>query len=197
MAKNLKTKLSELFDAQIDTLIVRRYYYKSFIERVVSRKSEVIVKAMEAETPNGHIPFIVVIPLLYDLDRLMHMVENGARYGYCRGFHPSDLINVTDSDDFIFDVKYGNDISCKSLKEAEALIKKQKRSCLTVNEGVSLCIHTNVLLKEHCACFYGSRCCSFDDAVPSIYLDDGTPRLGCHDVNSFHFGCCPSCRNRT
>jgi len=63
----------------------------------------------------------------------------------------------------------------KSPEKAEKLIKKQNRSCLTVDEGIALCVHTNVLSEHYVDCT-GSRYWHAD-RVPSVYLSVGRPRL--------------------
>ena len=76
---------------------------------------------------------------------------------------------------FIYDVEDGKDMLGKSPEKAEKLITEQKRSCLTADEGIAVCVHTNVLSEHYVDCT-GSRY-SHADRVPLVCLLDGRPRL--------------------
>lgn len=189
--------LSELFDTQMETLKARGCP-KSVIDVLTSKKSEVIAKATEIETADGHIPFVPVVPRTeVDLGDLMKMVRNRDREGY-NYLDQSDVSNVVDVPKgpyFMFDVEDGKDMLGKSPEKAEALIKKQKRSCLTADEGIALCVHTNVLPEHYVDCT-GSRY-RRADLVPSVYLDDDRPELiwYCAGYSDGEWGSA-SCRSR-
>jgi len=169
--------LSKLFDTQMETLKARGCP-KSVIDVLISKKSEVIAKATEIETADGHIPFVPVIPRTeVDLGDLMKMVRNRDHEGY-NYLDQSDVSNVVDVPKgpyFMFDVEDGKDMLGKSPEKAEALIKKQKRTCLTADEGIALCVHTNVLSEHYVDCT-GSRYVGAG-WVPYVYLSGGKPRL--------------------
>ena len=171
--------LNELFDNQMETLKARGCL-QSVIDVLVSKKNEVIAKATEIETQDGHIPFITVVPRTeVDVENLIKMVRNRDREGY-NYLNQSDLSNVVDVPNgpyFIFDVEDGKVMLGKSPEKAETLVKKQKRSCLTVEEGISLCIQTKVLSEHYVDCT-GSRY-KHSDVVPGVCLaGSGKPRLG-------------------
>lgn len=189
--------LSELFDTQMETLKARGCP-KSVIDVLASKKSEVIAKATEIETADGHIPFVPVVPRTeVDLGDLMKMVRNRDREGY-NYLDQSDVSNVVDVPKgpyFMFDVEDGKDMLGKSPEKAEAIIKKQKRTCLTADEGIALCVHTNVLSEHYVDCT-GSRC-RHAGFVPDVCLSDGEPLLCWDDAgNSNDRWGSASCRSR-
>ncbi len=169
--------LSELFDTQMETLKARGCP-KSVIDVLTSKKSEVIAKATEIETADGHIPFVPVVPrTAVDLGDLMRMVRNRDREGFSY-LYQSDVSNVVDVPKepyFIYDVEDGKDMLGKSPEKAEALIKKQDRTCLTADEGIALCVHTNVLSEHYVDCT-GSRC-RHAVRVPRVCLGGDGPKL--------------------
>ena len=189
--------LNELFDTQMETLKARGCL-QSVIDVLVSKKNEVIAKATEIETQDGHIPFIAVVPRTeVDVENLMKMVRNRDREGY-NYLNQSDLSNVVDVPNgpyFIFDVEDGKVMLDKSPEKAETLVKKQKRSCLTVDEGISLCIQTKVLSEHYVDCT-GSRY-RHSDKVPFVDLDDDGPKLDWVDAgHSYDKWGSASCRSR-
>ncbi len=189
--------LVELFDTQIGTLAVYGCP-QSIIDVLVSKKSEVITKAMEMDIPDGHIPFIPVIPRTeVNLDNLMKMIHNDNNIGsnFLDQSQISNVVDVPEGPYFIYDIEDGKDMLGRSPKKAEKLIKEQNRSCLTVDESIALCIHTSVLSK-HCIDCTGSPF-RHSDHVPRLFLDDVRPELSWSDAgySSSSWGS-PSCGSR-
>jgi hypothetical protein len=194
--------LSELFDTQMETLRARGCP-KSVIDVLTAKKSEVIAKAkaMESETADGHIPFVPVVPRTeVNLDDLMEMVRNRGRKGY-NYLDQSDVnnivVDVPKGPYFMFDVEDGKDMLDKSPEQAEALIKKQGRLCLTADEGIAVCVHSNVL-SEHGVNCTGSRY-EHGGKVPLVCLPDrdGGPGLDWNRVaRSLALWGSASCRSR-
>ncbi|MFH1978923.1 MAG: DUF5701 family protein [Patescibacteria group bacterium] len=189
--------LSELFDMQMETLKARGCP-KSIIDVLTAKKSEVIANATEIETADGHIPFVPVVPRTeVDLGDLMKMVRNRDREGH-NYLDQSDVSNVVDVPKgpyFMFDVEDGKDMLGRSPEKAEVLIKKQKRTCLAADEGIALCVHTNVLSEHYVNCT-GSRYARAHD-VPVVYLHDDGPELDwCSVGYSDDEGGSASCRSR-
>lgn len=189
--------LSELFNTQMETLKARGCP-KSVIDALTAKKSEVIAKATEIETADGHIPFVPVVPRTeVDLGDLMKMVRNRDREGY-NYLDQSDVSNVVDVPSgpyFMFDVEDGKDMLGKSPEKAEKLIKEQNRSCLTADEGIAVCVHKDVLSEHYMDCT-GSRY-GRSDEVPDVYLYDDLPKLfwDCADCSHGEWGSA-SCRSR-
>ena len=200
MKKDLTTidSLSKLFDAQMETLKARGYS-QIIIDVFISKRSEVLLKASKIEVTDGHILFIPVIPRTeVDFDNLMKTVRNHGREGY-NHLSQSAVSNVVDVPKglyFMFDVEDGKDMLGKSPEKAQALIKEQKRSCLTVEEVIALCVHKNVLSEHNVDCT-GSRC-KRNDRVPNVYLNDDEPKLGSSGIgNSNDKWGSASCRERS
>ncbi|MFH1612112.1 MAG: DUF5701 family protein [bacterium] len=172
-----KNGLAKLFDSQMETLKSRNCP-QAILEAFQNKKSEVLSKAAEMEVPEGHIPFIPVIPRSYmGIYGLMPMVRNGDKVGYTY-LDPNEITDEVETPKnpyFIYDVEDGKDVLGKSPEKVGKLIKEQKRFCLTADEGIAVCVHTNVLSEHYVDCT-GSRYRHSDD-VPDVYLVDDRPRL--------------------
>lgn len=189
--------LAKLFDTQMKTL-EQRGCPSEIIRALAGMKSGVISKAMKNQLPKNHIPFIPVIPhSMLNIDEQMKMVRyrdnKGRNYLDQSGLY--DVVNVPGKPYFIIDVEDGKEMLGKSPEKAEKLIKTQSRSCLTVNEGIALCVHTNVLSEHYVDCT-GSRY-ELADWVPDVYLSSDRPELRwlCADSSDDEWGSA-SCRSR-
>jgi len=172
-----KNGLTKLFDSQMETL-KSRGCPQAILEAFQNLRDAVLSKAAEMEIPKGHIPFVPVIPRIYmGVYGLMPMVRNGEKVGYTY-LDPNEITDQVETPKnpyFIYDVENGKDMLGKSPEKAEKLITEQKRSCLTDDEGIAVCIHTNVLSEHYVDCT-GSRYKRVD-RVPIVYLGGGGPRL--------------------
>jgi len=186
ISEERKRELGELFDSQVE-ILKSRGCPKAILESFQDKRDEVLNKAAEMEIPEGNIPFIPVIPRSYmTIYGLMPMVRNDEKVGYTY-LDPNELSDVVETPDkpyFMFNVEDGRDMLGKSPEKAEKLIKKKERSCLTDNEGIALCIQSDVLLSHNVDCT-GSRY-EQGDGVPIVYLDGGKPRLSSLDLDSSH-----------
>lgn len=190
--------LSKLFDTQMETLKARGCP-KAILEEFGDQRDAVLSKVDKMEIPDGHILFVPVVPrTAVDLDDLMKMVHNRDCEGYnCldQSYISNVVEDVSNKPYLIYDVEDGKDMLGKSPEKAEKLIKKQGRTCLTVDEGIALCVHTNVLSEHYVDCT-GSR---YGRAgwVPSVYLSDGWPLLGWDGADGSDDGWgSASCRSR-
>ncbi|MBI2096414.1 MAG: hypothetical protein HYT43_02160 [Candidatus Taylorbacteria bacterium] len=193
-----KNDLEKLFDSQIATL-KDRGVREQIVEILQNQKGQVVKKASEMTIGDGNIPFLPVIPRSfrspYDL---MAMVRNGSKVGYTH-LNPTQISDVVDAPSkpyYIYDVEDGSSTLGKSPKNAEKILKQQKRSPLTVAGVMALTTHTDVLLR-HYVWATGSR---YESAVrvPSVYLDGGgRPELDWVGVDSSldHWGSA-SCGSR-
>lgn len=197
--KNAKREdLEKLFNSQMETL-KSRGCPQAILEAFQNKKSEVLAKAAEMEIPEGHIPFVPVIPRSYlGVYGLMPMVRNNEKTGYTR-LNPNEIIdneNVPKTLYFIYDVEDGKDTLGKAPKDAEKIIKKQNRLCHIPEEDIAVCIHTNVLL-NHNLWSAGSRYGSARE-VPRVYLRGDEPKLDWFYVaGSFVGWGSASCRSRS
>ena len=193
--KRVSAVKERLFDSQIETL-KSRGCPKIILELLQNQRDAVLSKAAEMDSEG--IPFVPVIPRTYlSIYGLMHMVRNKNKAGYT-DLNPTKIINEVETPKcpyFIYDVEDGKHMLGKSPKEAEVFIVKQKRSCLTVEETIALCIHTKILSEHYIDCT-GSR---YEDPsyVPHIFLANGKPKLTWSMVdNSDDVWGSASCRSR-
>jgi len=190
--------LAKLFDNQMETL-KSRGCPQAILEVFQNQRDAVLSKATEMEISKGHIPFVPVIPRTYmGVYGLMPMVRNEDKVGYTY-LDPNEITDKLETPKgpyFIYDVEDGEGMLGKSPKKAEQLIAEQKRSCLTIDEGIAVCVHTNVLSEHYVDCT-GSRYESAD-RVPSICLDGDEPRLRWNYLfnSSVRWGSA-SCRSRS
>jgi hypothetical protein len=175
-----KRSLGKLFDSHMETLEFRGCPKVIIDEIFQNKRDEVLSKAVAMEIPEGHIPFMPVIPRSYlGIYGLMPMVRNGDKVGFTH----LDPNGITDSKEtpkypyFIYDVEDGTDTLGKTPECAEQLIKAQNRLCHIPDEDIALCVHTDVLSRHH-LWSTGSRY-RHADYVPNVYLFDGKPRLHC------------------
>lgn len=192
-----KNGFAKLFDSQIETL-KSRGCPQAILEAFGNQRDAVLSKAAEMEIPEGHIPFVPVIPRSYmGIYGLMPMVRNGDKVGYTY-LDPNEMtdnMEVPKAPYFIYDVEDGKDMLGKSPEKAEKLIKEQNRSCLTADEGIAVCVHKDVLSEHYVDCT-GSRC-GRSDEVPVVYLRDGRPGLSWSDADDSVDGWgSASCRSR-
>lgn len=199
--KKWRNQLAALFDKQIKTL-ESRGCPKVILEMFQAKRATVLAKAAKIEIPEGHIPFVPVIPLSYrGLYDLISMVRNGEKVGYTY-LDPNEIINNVKAPKglyFIYDVEGGEVMINKSPEEAERLIAEQERSCLTVEESIALCVHTNVLSKHYVDCTASRGRAPTGLNVPNIHLYGGNPILNWKWKNADspnHKWGSPSCRIR-
>jgi len=171
-----KDKLTKLFESQLEKL-KSLGCPQAILEAFQKKKDEVVNKASEMAIGEGNIPFLPVIPRGYmGIYALMPMVKHEGKIGYTH-LDPNELTDVVETSKnpyYVFDVEDGKAILGKSPRDAEKIIKGQKRSCLIVDEVIAVGVHSEVL-SDHYVDASGSRYKS--DIVPGLCLLDGRPRL--------------------
>jgi len=195
-----KGSLCSLFDEQIETLRSRDCP-QSILNMLQSKREEVISKAEEIIFSSRDIPFLPVIPQTFiNINELMKMVHCGKKEGrnFIRNLNDlSCVVKTPKKPYYMFDINTGKDLLGVSPERAEAAIKRRYQECLTAEEGIALCVHTNTLLQHNVNCA-GSRFNLSIEGVPNIYLlDNTTPGFGYMatvEVND-KWGT-PSCRSR-
>jgi len=103
------------------------------------------------------------------------------RHKECIGRNRLDQSQVNDWKEvqqpyFIFGVEDGQEMLDKQPEKAEVFIKKQERFCLTGDEGIALCIHSDVLSWNHLG-IYCITSCYGNTGVLCIELCSGKPEL--------------------
>lgn len=169
----------------------------AIIEGFRRRKGDTLLKAAKMVFSDGNIPFLPVIPRSYiGIYALMPMVRNAQQRGYFQ-FEPYELVDIIKTPlypYYIFDVEDGEGMLGMSTKDSETEINFQKRSCLTIDEIVALCMHVEIL-SDHGVVSAGSR--YGIDHVPELHLSVKGPELGwgryCNPNDSMGTPSC-SCR---
>ncbi|MGA9237873.1 DUF5701 family protein [Robiginitalea sp.] len=171
-----KDKLVKLFESQLEKL-KSTGTPQAILEVFQNNTDEVVSKAAEIAVAEGNIPFLPVIPRSYmGIYALMPMVKYNGKVGYIY-LDPNELTDVVETPKtpyYAFDVENGKVMLGKSPKDAEKIIKNQKRSCLTADEVIAVGIHSQVL-SDHYVDATGSRFKS--DFVPGLCLGDDRPGL--------------------
>lgn len=208
--RDKQDRLNELFNNQIVTL-KKLDCPEKIIDILKRRENEVISLCLEIRTIKNRIPFLPVItPAYCKLEELMLMMRNGEEKGYVfpqiiAGNYP--VIDAVGSQPFLrpyFDPYYAIDVEDGTINKGVAVIKAHKkivsgrRSPLTAAESISLCVHTDVLLR-HFLWVAGSRWLG-EEKIPEINLTifGRTPQLADEYIKSCHeslYGT-PSCRFR-
>lgn len=196
-AKQAKREdLEKMFDTQIQTWR-NRGCPEAIVEMLVKQKDTVLEKASKMTFGNGNIPILSVVPRSHlTIYSLMPMVKNGEKLGYTY-LDPTEITDVVDVPKkpyWIYDVENGKAMLGNSPKEAEKLIKKDNRSCLTDTEVIAIGIHDR---PDHYMDATGSRY-KHSVHVPDLWLSDGRPLLGWNDANdSLSDWGSPSCGSRS
>lgn len=162
-------KLSRLFDQQINTLL-EKIGPSEIIDKLCHKREETLKRAQEK---NSSIPFLPVIPQeVMEIQQTLKMINiNGIKAEtdlYLRAI--MNKVETPEEPYFIFDIitaenKEKNKISPQ---ESEIIIERKGRSCLTTEECIALCVHTNTLWQHNIDCT-GSRY-EHDYLIPIIYF---------------------------
>lgn len=167
----------KLFDSQITTLKDRGVPLR-IVEILEVQKDAVLKKTAAMKIPEGHIPFLPVIPqTVRGFDDLMAMVRYDGKQGYVY-FNPaliSDAVKTQSEPYYMYDIEDGAATQGKSPNDAEKVLQRQRRLPLTVAETIALAVHTNVLVRRNLWAV-GSR--RGGDGVAGLWLGGGGPRLG-------------------
>jgi hypothetical protein len=212
--KDRKNELIELFDSQMETIRSILDFMKIPSEPILNRflkKKDDVISAMieiwktyhpeetiESLAGKGiYLGIPVIPPSCLGYNGLMAMVRNGDKIGYT-ALNPNkirDLVETPKEPYYILDVGDGRKYLGKSPENAEKLIKEQNRSCLTADEGIALCVHSDVL-GHHNIDLTGSRD-EDSDGVPGVCLSGDVPGLRWAGLDCSHdrWGSA-SCRSR-
>lgn len=176
--KQIIERLAVVFDSQMETL-KKRNCPEAIIEKFLEKRDKTLTAAAEMEgIQEYNIPFVPIIPRGYlGIYGLMALVNDDKKH-HPHLIEPKDLtdsVNAPDMPYFIFNVSEGKDTASKSPEDGEKMVKDQNRSCLTVDEGIALCIHSNVLSRYYVFCS-GSRY-TLSGKVPIVCLDRELPKV--------------------
>jgi hypothetical protein len=180
---------TQAFDAQVDALLRRGYPTlagmgeEEFVHHVEPLRAHV---AGLAATPDGRIPFVVVVTsALVPAAHAISLVQLGTRTGFtdmeaqdAARFGPTADVALPDRSAYLLtDVDPGEATRDVTPDDALGKITAAGRSPLTLDEGIALVTHhPEVLTERTCFSMLGSRC--GDRRVTAIWISKGRPRLG-------------------
>ncbi len=195
--KNRDKVLLALFNSQMETFISCGCPL-DIQEAFRDKRDKALGIAAKMDILKGHIPFVPVIPYSFmDIPKLMAMVKDDGKVGYTY-LDPEKIFDRLETPEnlyFIYDVEDGKDMLGKSPEQAQKLVKKQNRFCLTVAEVVALCVHTNLSSGYYMYCL-GSYHNSLE-LVPGINFTISGHMLGCYKIEAKDDGFgTPSCGRR-
>ncbi len=204
---NLQTQ----FDEQVETLVSRGYLaHAGLTESAFRRRLAPLrrhVEELKSDTcdyETGRLPFVIVIAReLVPVGVAMSLVQRQGKSGHVamEPVHPEDFGPIVKTPPGGAYLLVGIDRGEESLnvrpEDALQMIRKKRRSPLTIEEGIALVTHhPDFLRKNHCFSLLASR--RSDQRVPAIWIDGAKrPKLGwCWDRNPHTWLGSASCRRR-
>ncbi len=168
-------------------ILLNNHFPLAVIKQLQLKREKILAIAKELDVPEGHTPFILIIPKKY-WDK---------EYPKRTGVDVNNIENIVDTPSepyAIFDIEDGSKHRGYSPREAQKILEEEGRSPLTAEECIMFAQYVPVLKDHHLNCT-GSRC---RGDVPGVYLSGGEmPRL---NWRSLEFGGVgwgsPSCRSR-
>ncbi len=190
-----REELRNEFDRQVENLVqkgcpkaagVSAEQFLKHIEPLKKRINRLAVSEMDLE--KGRLPLVVVIKSEWvAADKAMSLVKRQAKNGYTKMFPrvPQDFKTIdrvtlpVGMAYLLVDIDRGKDNINMTPDEALDVIEKEKRSPLTIDEGVAIVTHyPEFLMKNNCFSLLASRC-QGDRRVPALWIDrENKPRLG-------------------
>jgi Family of unknown function (DUF5701) len=193
------TDLDKEFDRQLETLLAKDYpkllgitlkKFKGELELLKSKLSE--VSMMELDLEQGKLPFVIVVQSdLIKADELMARLNFQGKSGIVSMYprKPEDFKTIEQvvvpggTAYLLADVDRGKAFLNVIPETALKTILQDKRSPLTINEGIAvLTHHPEFLQKNNCFSLLASR--TTDQRVPALWISEKKPKLGwCWDRN--------------
>jgi hypothetical protein len=180
--------LEEEFDQQVETLLARKYPKLAGISPKVFRKRLEALKLRlkklrtlkSKDLEKGYLPFVIVIKSeVLKTEKAMSLAERDGKKGVTilrphksSDFHTTADVKVpADSIYLLVGIDRGKKSRNLEPKKALKLIKKAKRSPLTIDEGVAIVTHfPGFLMKNNCFSLLASRT-GKDQRVPAIWIN--------------------------
>lgn len=202
-----------VFQNQVDTLIMKGYAKASGLtERGFRRRLDGLghraarIALKRCDYAAGRLPFVIVITKeLVPTKAAMSLVVREGRSGHVamqpvepNDFAPIADVSVPDGGAYLLvDIDRGMETLNVRPEDALRLIRRKRRSPLTIDEGVAVVTqYPDFLQKNNCFSLLASR--RADQRVPAIWID-GTkrPKLGwCWDRNPHTWLGSASCKMR-
>ncbi len=147
------------------------------------------VEGLDVSGPDlgkGYLPFVIVVKKdVIPTEIAMERVDFNDNPGFVnltpnkvKDFKTISSVSIPDRSVYLLvDIDRGQETINVVPTEALVQIEKQKRSPLTIDEGVAIITHfPDFLQKNNCFSLLGSR--AADKRVPAIWISEGKPRLG-------------------
>lgn len=211
----MKNQISELeFDRQVKNLLSKKYSklaklsedkFLSYTKPLKKQLKKFKFKKVDFE--KGKLPFVLVVKSeLVDSTQAMGAVEWNNKSGLVKLYprEPKDFKTIEELKIpkqpvyLLINIDRGQQNINLSPSEAFKIIKKQKRSPLTIDEGIAIITqYPDVLVKNNCFSLLGSRFTG-DKRVPAIWINGKKQaNLGwCWDGNPHTWLGSASCENR-
>ncbi len=204
--------MNQEFDRQIQNLLDKEYpKLLGISENELKEKLELLRENLpisgEVNIENGTLPFVIVIKSPQsESERLMDLVIRDGKQGFskmfpheAKEFFPTDLVKIPDSIAYLLiNIDRGKENLNVAPNDALKTIKNQKRTPLTIDEGIALITqYPEFLFKNNCFSLLGSRCPG-NKRVPAIWINAAKrPNLGwCWDGNPHTWLGSASCEKR-
>lgn len=202
-----------VFDAQVETLLTRGYAAAAGLSARTFRKRLAELRPLAEQLSlkpcdyaKGRLPFVIVITKdLVPTEVAMSLVIRDGKTGHVAmqpvrpdDFAPISSVSVPDGGAYLLvDIDRGAETLNVRPEDALKLIRKKRRSPLTIDEGIAVVTqHPEFLQKNNCFSLLASR--RADQRVPALWID-GTkrPKLGwCWDRNPHTWLGSASCKQR-
>lgn len=203
--------LQKLLDEQVAALVSKGYPAQAGLtESAFRRRLAPLrrhVKKLKSDTcdyEKGRLPFVIVITRdLVPVEVAMSLVRRQGKSGHVamEPVRPEDfqqIVKVPPGGAYLLvGIDRGEDSLNVRPEDALKMIRKRRRSPLTIEEGIALVTHhPDFLRKNHCFSLLTSR--RSDQRVPAIWIDGAKrPKLGwCWDRNPHTWLGSASCRRR-
>ncbi|MBE2179469.1 MAG: hypothetical protein IAE97_03275 [Chthoniobacterales bacterium] len=203
--------LRKLFEEQVGTLVSKGYPEQAgWTEAVFRRRLAPLrqhVENLKSDTCDygkGRLPFVIVITRdLVPVDVAMSIVQRQGKSGHVamEPVRPEDFEPIlkvpTGGVYLLVGIDRGEESLNVRPEDALKMIRKKRRSPLTIEEDIALVTHhPDFLRKNHCFSLLASR--RSDQRVPAIWIDGAKrPKLGwCWDRNPHTWLGSASCRRR-
>ena len=193
MKSDYHEQMTKEFDRQVGNLLQKRYPQVAgvradeFIKHIqVLRAGIRKIAAVEKNHKEASIPFVIVVKnQLMPGEKAITLVELKNKKGFThmdaneiKAFSTIEGIKIPNGMAYLLvDVDTGKGSLNITPNEAIMILKKEKRSPLTIEEGIALITHHSEILKNNnCFSMLGSRC--GDRRVTALWISGGRPRLG-------------------
>lgn len=200
------------FDWQIGNLLSKGYphlagmnpeEFTRCFQPLKRRLGELVAPGRKPE--EGYIPFVIVVTSgRIAAEETMPLVEREGKKGMVslfpgplENFTPLDSVGIPNAMTYLLvDIDRGKETLNFTPKAALQRINEEKRSPLTIEEGIALLTHYPAFLqKNNGFSLLASRC--GDRRVPAVWLSGGRPKLGwCWEGNPHTWLGSASCRDR-